>query len=446
VSNHHQLHEDKPMQRRDLSKILLGSAVAGGALVSRAQAACTAPCFPLAATESAASIVDYQYPPGDVRRYGATGNGITNDQPAIQAAIDAAPGGGEVYIPSSGSTSYRLNSGLKITRPIRLLGAGPGQTTLCGTGLSSGAIVLDVDGTVNPNLELVDVQGLTLMSDNNSPDLLRVNRASNSAFRDIGLRNGRYGLVVTGNRTFSNQYERILCINSTINTAVRFASYTGGGHHTFIGCGFMGGYGLIVQSDSTVTGISLHSCNFEASTFEAIYCNGTVQGLNISGCRFEKANTTGSDILIDPAIGKLASGISIQGCYFETDSAQYAVQFGGSGSAIRGFNVSSNLAQDYSAGLVRLNGDGESGAIVGNRLENVPAVVNTIRPGVLVTNNENQTGKLGPSWQPPLVTPIYTVANVVTDRSYDAGATSTAELARVLGTLIADLRAAGLVK
>ena len=42
-------------------------------------------------------------------------------------------------------------------------------------------------------------------------------------------------------------------------------------------------------------------------------------------------------------------------------------------------------------------------------------------------------------------TAAYTPSNVTTDRTYDADATSTAELADVLGTLIADLQALGLV-
>jgi hypothetical protein len=41
--------------------------------------------------------------------------------------------------------------------------------------------------------------------------------------------------------------------------------------------------------------------------------------------------------------------------------------------------------------------------------------------------------------------PNYTVTNVTTDRTYDANATSTAELADVLGTLIADLTSYGLL-
>lgn len=39
----------------------------------------------------------------------------------------------------------------------------------------------------------------------------------------------------------------------------------------------------------------------------------------------------------------------------------------------------------------------------------------------------------------------YTETNVTTDRTYDADATSTAELADILGTLIKDLRVKGIV-
>ena len=39
----------------------------------------------------------------------------------------------------------------------------------------------------------------------------------------------------------------------------------------------------------------------------------------------------------------------------------------------------------------------------------------------------------------------YEVTNVTTDRTYDADSTTTAEVADVLGTLIADLQAAGVI-
>ena len=40
----------------------------------------------------------------------------------------------------------------------------------------------------------------------------------------------------------------------------------------------------------------------------------------------------------------------------------------------------------------------------------------------------------------------YTVSNATEDRTYDANSTTEAELADVLGTLINDLRAQGIVK
>jgi hypothetical protein len=42
-------------------------------------------------------------------------------------------------------------------------------------------------------------------------------------------------------------------------------------------------------------------------------------------------------------------------------------------------------------------------------------------------------------------TPTYTVTNLSTDRAYDANATTTAELADVLGTLLADLKEKGII-
>lgn len=61
---------------------------------------------------------------GDVRRYGAKGNGTTNDDTAIQAAVDAigAAGGGIVYFPPG---RYLKTVATVIDKPgVRLLGAG----------------------------------------------------------------------------------------------------------------------------------------------------------------------------------------------------------------------------------------------------------------------------------------------------------------------------------
>ena len=60
----------------------------------------------------------------NVRNFGATGDGTTNDAVAIQAAIDSLPAtlGGTVYFPTP-SVAYKLNSGLSWSdKPVTLIG------------------------------------------------------------------------------------------------------------------------------------------------------------------------------------------------------------------------------------------------------------------------------------------------------------------------------------
>lgn len=88
--------------------------------------------------------------------YGATGNGVTDDTAAIQAAINAlgAPGG-VVYLPPG---SYLLNgaNALNLTAPITLQGAGQGATTIrIGSGFTgSSAITISSNDCMIESLQL----------------------------------------------------------------------------------------------------------------------------------------------------------------------------------------------------------------------------------------------------------------------------------------------------
>lgn len=55
--------------------------------------------------------LNYSYPPGDIRRYGAVGDNTTDDSAAIQRAINVmAVYGGEVFLPSPTGGGYSLGS------------------------------------------------------------------------------------------------------------------------------------------------------------------------------------------------------------------------------------------------------------------------------------------------------------------------------------------------
>ncbi len=72
------------------------------------------------AAESAAGVTPtlYQYPPGDVRRYGAAGDGVTNDAAALQRWISGASDG--ALLTTVPGQTYRCGSGLTIASACQI--------------------------------------------------------------------------------------------------------------------------------------------------------------------------------------------------------------------------------------------------------------------------------------------------------------------------------------
>src|SRR5688572_27114230 len=113
------------MERREISRFLLGS-LAGTALLSeRAQAqTCVAPCYAQTADESAVGVTPTEpaYPPLDVRRYGVVGDG-SDEHVAIQSALNvAAVSGGNVLFPVP-SVAYNLGTaGCTVGEDVMIIG------------------------------------------------------------------------------------------------------------------------------------------------------------------------------------------------------------------------------------------------------------------------------------------------------------------------------------
>jgi hypothetical protein len=80
--------------------------------------------------------------PINVKDYGATGNGTTDDYTAIAAAITAAPAGSEVYFPPG---TYRIASQITINKSLFLLGDNQNVATIkgdAGIAFGQGALIM----------------------------------------------------------------------------------------------------------------------------------------------------------------------------------------------------------------------------------------------------------------------------------------------------------------
>ncbi|WP_303659899.1 right-handed parallel beta-helix repeat-containing protein [Haladaptatus salinisoli] len=94
----------------------------------------------------------------DAVAYGATGDGASDDAPALQSAVDAAAdGGGTVYLPPG---TYRVESPVTLRSGVRFRGEGMGATTLVADGDDYAA--LEGFGTADDPLTDLSVESMAI--------------------------------------------------------------------------------------------------------------------------------------------------------------------------------------------------------------------------------------------------------------------------------------------
>src|SRR6185312_18108 len=92
--------------------------------VQISQATIGSSLYPRTAAEISVGITptNFVYPSGNVLRYGAAGDGATDDTVAVQSAINVAQVTcGTVYIPAT-TASYKVTASLTITAGVRIAG------------------------------------------------------------------------------------------------------------------------------------------------------------------------------------------------------------------------------------------------------------------------------------------------------------------------------------
>lgn len=300
-------------------------------------------------------------------KFGAVGDGLTDDTTAIQEAIDAveADGGGIVFFPEG---EYLVTSELTIDNSgISLIGVSSQGSRIVGSPALS-SIIHKSSSTVRYGIHIEKLGFDVSVGSGADPTCIRVQYVEDFTVRDCHfVPDGQWGLligtldgadteirnkrVLVENCLFEgpvDTYEQLLVFNTEDITVrgCRFLSInTGGGH----------GIGLYQKTLKT----TIEDCTFRglaSSGGTGIYYSVTSHNTTIRNCAFENilSGVNGANESDNGTFGELWSGdLDIEGCYFNTGGVGAKVggvlrakvrgntfrQCGGSGLVIQYTNI-----------------------------------------------------------------------------------------------------------
>lgn len=290
--------------------------------------------YPRTAAEITAGVTptNYAYPPGDVRRYGAVGDGITNDAPAIQSAINAAnvgtsptSGNARVHVPAG---YYLLSSPIEMPDYMEIVGDGPFSTIFTGS-ISSASYFRGQYGET-PSIGQRPV-GLRLRGFSIQCSSIQ------SGSIGINFRNAQYSIiddVLIKNVDIGFTTDQIAQYNNYINVVVQVAN--------------SGAY-----LESVGGGNKLDGCDI-AGNVVALDLNGGVY--DVIGGTYEALQTTTDYCIHVGRSGGTTTVIKGNGLYVEgTDASIVSIQF------------ENSVTQSY----VRMDRHSTLGTVVNNAGDNV---------------------------------------------------------------------------
>jgi hypothetical protein len=369
---------------------------------------------------------------------GADNTGVTNAQPAIQAAITAVGTGGIIYLPAG---TYLLSSPLSITTTVNIIGAGRNLTTLqLANGVndyaikftqSSGAITGAhfSDFSINGNalnqtagggisgVGAVECQfervwftscwgwGLALQAIPAGGGFGHHNRISYCSFdgaQNIGYGGG--GWATSSDENYWNACDFQYLGGSTAPASASFPVmlYDQAGLQHVENCVFVGSRG---SGSVQVTGFQSQSAN-----------QSKVIGCTFDGVGGDNIYIAGTDAVI---VGNTCTSVGDQ-CPNAGASAGIHLQFGALRCTVTGNNISSSSTNGRTGWLIYEQQIGSSGSntIRGNTLHTVgtlgTAALVTAGVASLVSGNigYNPVGSLGPPTVPGSTTVLVNPYNV----------------------------------
>ena len=273
-----------------------------------------------------AGLTDYFF---NVKDYGATGNGTTDDTASIQSAINAAiaVGGGRVLLPAG---KYLVGGTLSLdaantTTPVVLQGVTPGPVQT-GAAYQGGTSII-VPSTFNGNTILVSfsdsvsVRSLTITSTapRTGGRAIYLNGATNVVIEDVNMNNQFICMEIWGgychriNRGFwqiaANGYGVWVNGKATGNNGLDNSN------DTYISGIFTSGGWAAFRIQHT-GGVWIRDCDSISATFGLLMDPNADQGIFscfIASCAFDSSTT--SNIQISPLNGGVVKDVDFVQCW-----------------------------------------------------------------------------------------------------------------------------------
>ncbi len=282
-----------------------------------------------------------------VKDFGATGDGVTDDTTAIQAAIDASATGGALYFPKG---TYKITVGLTVAYTIRLYG----DTT-------EGSII---DNTTN-DIVAITIDSAARNADRCVIENLRINHEAATKYAVVIADAPFTYLQNVRIECNTNGYGGVLFGDEVTPTAVKNA-YLGTMRH----CRVFHFTDIGVRINSVGTLWHFDQCHISSSEGSTKALFISKEGVRVTGGQYG-AGTLGTPIYAYNYGGE-TTGPTIDGCVFEkpVDAGDYGIVVDGDGTFVGTMiqNITANFNQ-VGGTLVKF-GNSDHGILANPRIYN----------------------------------------------------------------------------
>ena len=257
--------------------------------------------------------------------YGAVGDGIVNDQAAIQAALAAAvsAGGGTVYFPVG---TYLISTAIDWDHRVNMLGVGAGLSVLTTNSAANARLITFTSGTALG--QAISISGMAFSATQ----------------------------VNTGTQLYASVAVNLLVSNCwfgvSTNCTGRLADIAGASSRvTYRGCKFsINGSTNYAATTSTTTAASYINCLFAPTGTSAPSSLLVVQGSSdmVRDCVFDITTVVSAGTYVAIQMGA-AAPLSVSGCAFRTAAQVFTScigLIGGGGIVVCQGNEFGNLASN----------------------------------------------------------------------------------------------------